>query len=211
MFAQKSCESKITKSIFHIRLSKAGGVLDLSLPQSGLGRRRVAYSLAVILLVTQRQFTVTTRESKSRCKLSLNLLNRNYTSKSGFQNSSTLFAKLRNERSILLGIGWCKLEPGSFPGYCTCSWLGSLLLEANSGGYINFIKLNIQSIYLQILSLGLLGGQTKTVPGPRPFHLACCLSLPRRKEASSQTQISGTKPYFVRKSKIYYKATKKLA
>lgn len=25
MFAQKSCESKITKSIFHIRLSKAGG------------------------------------------------------------------------------------------------------------------------------------------------------------------------------------------
>jgi len=25
MVAQKSCESKITKSIFHIRLSKAGG------------------------------------------------------------------------------------------------------------------------------------------------------------------------------------------
>ena len=29
MFAQKSCESKITKSIFHIRLSKAGGIVDL--------------------------------------------------------------------------------------------------------------------------------------------------------------------------------------
>ena len=54
MFAQKSCESKITKSIFHIRLSKAGGIVDLKSASIGLGWLRVASRLADVLLVTQR-------------------------------------------------------------------------------------------------------------------------------------------------------------
>lgn len=70
MFALLSCESKITKSIFHIRLSKAGGVLDLSLFSIGglVGEER---PLALLLSSWSRKskVTVTTRESKSRCKL----------------------------------------------------------------------------------------------------------------------------------------------